>query len=169
MGVRTMSITIEDIFWATPAAELEGDLAISACSSCRICFGEFAYYDGRDKHYCEKCAGTLLDEWRADAEAFASQRCEVTRELPAYDPASEFRCSPDDYRQGARESYTENAYDTCCRHGCTNYDQVRRGFDGDYAKDRLFYVFVRERCDELIREHPMYMRDPDEEDLVEEQ
>jgi hypothetical protein len=129
-----------------------------ACQSCRKEFDEWAYYDWEEHYFCEGCAEALMERWLTEARAYAEANCRITCELPAYDPALEFKCTPQEYEEGDRESYSENAYLCRCRHGCTNYEELIRQLDRDYAEHRVYYTMIRKRIDELLEEHEDYMR-----------
>src|SRR5262249_11396584 len=78
------------------------------CIKCGVPL-EAAYFDFGD-YYCETCVDALAAELNAEAVQFAQEHCKLTKPLPKYDPSCEFRCTPEEYECGQRESYTPNSY-----------------------------------------------------------
>lgn len=151
------SFNATSFFDATPLEAYDECVTCDACGEPIV--DEIVYYDGRECHYHEHCAAALAEQWNADAEEFAKKHCQITRKLPSYDRQSEFRCTPEEYENGERESYTPNAYLSYCRHGCTNYDELIKKLDREYAKDRVFYYAIRDHIKELLESHEDFMRD----------
>ena len=81
---------------------------------------------------------------------FAEECCRITRPLPEYQPELEYRCSPEEYRMGERESYSPNAYLCHCRHNCTNYDELVADLGKDSATDHVRYLTIRDKIHELL-------------------
>jgi hypothetical protein len=118
-------------------------------------------------YYCEACIPAVAAEAEVEARAFAREYCRVTRPLPPYDPAREYRCTPEEYASGNRESYTRSAHACYCRHECTNYDELVRGLDRPSVTDQILYAAIRERIKELLeeaREADLLGDDPPDED-----
>lgn len=139
----------DSCFWPIPVGEIDGDVTCGGCDD--PVTGE-AYYDGEGTYYCESCATDLAEGWTAEATEYAVQNCRITAPVPAYDPQREFRCTPEEYEAGAKESYTPNAHLAHCRHRCTNYEELLRGLDRDRAHDRVRVAAIRERVTELLEE-----------------
>jgi hypothetical protein len=154
----------DDYFDVFPVEELDEGIT---CDSCDMGIAGWAYFDG-DGFYCTSCAEALTREWFGDAQAFAKERCKIIHKLPAYDPACEYRCTPEEYEEGSRESYTPNAYLCRCRHECTNYDELIADLSRDHAEDRVYYEVIRHRIDELLIEHEDFMHEEDEDEEEEE-
>ncbi|QDV66972.1 hypothetical protein Poly24_06620 [Rosistilla carotiformis] len=108
-----------------------------------------------DSWYCDSCLSAALPDWKTEAREFALQQCKITTAIPEFDSLDQHRCTPDDYAMGYRESNTPNAYACRCRHEYTNYDALVAGFPqhGD-GRDRIFYLAIRRRIEELLEEHP---------------
>ncbi len=94
------------------------------CAQCNTILEDAYLVD--DRNYCESCAGVLVHAVVTEAEAHAREACKVTAPLPEYDPELEYKCPHEEYENGAGNSYTENSCRACCRHECTNYDELIR-------------------------------------------
>jgi hypothetical protein len=150
-----------DFFAMIPAEQLDED---ATCQSCRRALDEWVYYDWEEHYFCEPCAEALTERWLKEARAYAEANCRITSKLPSYDSSLEFTCTPQEYEEGDRVSYSENAYLCGCRHGCTNYDDLIRPLDRYYPKDRVYYFAIRERIHELLEANEDYMHEPEDED-----
>jgi hypothetical protein len=123
------------------------------CTECDKLFGEdeeVAYFE--DGYCCQTCAEERTEIAETEAKQFAEENCKITKTLPKYDPTQEFRCSPDDYESGSRESYTRNSHLCYCRHNCTNYDDLIKGLDKCDLEDQIAYEAIRCRIEELLRD-----------------
>ncbi len=101
-------------------------------------------------HLCKSCAVAMAESVAAEAKVYAREHCKITSPLPRFDPSREYRCTPEQYENGDRESYTRNSHACHCRHECTNYDELIRGLDESNPLDRLRYAIVRSQIEELI-------------------
>jgi hypothetical protein len=110
--------------------------------------------------YCSNChdAGEqfLFECVKEESEELLSQ-CKLTKELPVYDTAMEYRCTPDDYGQGYKESYSPSSYLAYCRHSHTNYEELIDGL-GQSGVDAFVYRAVKRRCNELVRQSAKMIR-----------
>jgi hypothetical protein len=132
---------------------LKDEFEIEACTVCGAPFEEFGYMDPADgKCYCADCLDRIVAPIIQDAKQFAEERCAITRPFPAFFADMEYRCTPEDYDSGARESYTENSYRTTLRHDYTNYDDLIKDYCKDSTRGRVFYHAIRERIKFLIEE-----------------
>ena len=148
-----------------PAAEVfEGEDGY--CSWCDALLVQAYFVAGR--HYCEACATELAREEDVEAREYTREHCRVTRPLPPYDPALEYRCTPEEYAGGARESYTPNAHACYCRHNCTNYDELIRGLERYCPLDQIRYEAIRSRIEELLEEAREAALDAELEELLRE-
>jgi hypothetical protein len=138
------------MFFATiPVAEaFEGEDV--HCDECGVKL-EWACY-ARAAYYCERCMAELAKQAETEAREYALEQCRITRPLPQYDPSREYRCTPEEYDAGDRESYTPNAHACYCRHECTNYDELIEGLDQQCELDQIYYLAIRDRIEELIEE-----------------
>lgn len=131
-----------------PVSEIEEDSP--RCAECNdLLEGMAEFFDG--SYLCESCMISLGWRLRTEAEQFATQNCKITRPIPEYDPDLEYRCSPEDYESGARESYTPNAFLAYCRHCHTNYDELLKPLDKHDHKDLFMYKEIRKRIISLLR------------------
>ncbi|MBE7465613.1 MAG: hypothetical protein HS116_19230 [Planctomycetes bacterium] len=135
--------------FATPVSEIEADEVL--CEKCKTKIEEEAYHL-IDAYYCESCVGDLEDDVEIDAVAFAEKNCRIAHPLPKYDASQEFKCTPEEYANGNRESNTPNAYLCRCRHKFTNYDELIRELDRSEPHDRILYVAIHGRVMQLIKE-----------------
>lgn len=126
-----------------------------SCCVCGESIAEVDYSgDWANEPVCDGCHSRLTAEWKPAMADFAERHCEITRPLPEYDPEYEWRCTPKEYSEGFRDSYTENSHRAYCRHQCTNYDQLLR--DNDLHKwdtcieKKSLYLAIRNRIDELV-------------------
>jgi hypothetical protein len=149
-----------------PANELRDGEPVS-CDLCSKQITDLCYLDN-EHTYCEGCTEALVKKLTGEAVAFAQENCVVTREFPKYDPSREFRCTPEQYENGDRESYTPNAYICHCRHTRTNYDDLIAGLDRDSIEDRVYYDAIRNRVDELVRDGIDSVMETDEDEYEEE-
>jgi hypothetical protein len=159
-------------FSAIPVEEVEEMNEMEerlTCDSCNTIIDGDAHDDGSGAYYCENCADSLIEKWTEEAIAFAEKHCRITAKLPAYDPAREFTCTPEEYEHGNREAYTPNAYLCMCRHDCTNYDELIADLSRDDAEDCVYYAVIRFYIDELLKEHEDYMDYAEEEEDKEEE
>lgn len=122
------------------------------CDKCGAQLTEAFAIDDDGGCACEVCAEKLFAELAAEATQFALDNCRITRHLPEYDPSLEFRCMPEEYEFGSRESYSPNAYLAVCRHGCTNYDELLRTRSRTCPIQAEFYHAIRSRIEAMIRE-----------------
>ncbi len=103
---------------------------------------------------CPSCYERMRENEEEAAEKFARENCMITQPFPKCDPALEFRCSPEDYEVGAKESYTPSSYRAKCRHECTNYDKLckdLRGCDEHGIRHLAIHARIRELVEEEIR------------------
>jgi DNA-directed RNA polymerase subunit RPC12/RpoP len=139
----------------TPVAEITEEGEELRCAECNRLFGEEeeAVYWG-DEYRCEDCSEKLVESVEAEVAEFAEQNCKITETLPKYNPAHEFRCTPEEYESGSKESYTHNSHLCYCRHNCTNYDELIKNLDklGDHLEGKIHYEAIRSRVDELLKE-----------------
>jgi hypothetical protein len=147
----------DDCFDVKPTDEIPGhdgdeDRPCWGCHSCGTAFGGFAYFDG-EYYHCEGCAEATAKRWTGEALAFAREHCRVTGEIPEYDAEDEYRCTPEEYEYGQRESHTPNAFLCWCRHNLTNYESLIAKLSRDHARDRVYYAAIRHHIDELITSH----------------
>jgi hypothetical protein len=159
---------LDRFFAMIPVEQLDEDEDV-VCQSCRKELDEWVYYDGEEQHCCELCAGARMERWLKEARAYAEANCRITSRLPSYDLSLEFTCTPREYEEGDRESYSENAYLCRCRHGCTNYDELIGPLDRYYAEDRVYYWVIKERIHELLEAHEDYMLEPENEEKDDEE
>lgn len=135
------------------ADDLSEDGVTLSCAGCGDDITEVAYPDGATNCYrCEDCTDRLIQELTPEAEQHASEHCKVEHLPPPYDPDLEYRCTPEDYEAGARESYTPNAYRCYVRHRCTNYDELIKGLSRENLAEQIKYHYIRQRTDELVEE-----------------
>ena len=127
-----------------PVGELDLD-----CAWCRKRLEEEACYDGDKHHFCEACLETLVQDLDGKATAYAEANVEITGPIPDYDPLLEYRCTPEEYRDGFRESYSPKAYRAFLRHKRSNYDHLIKNL-GKSVFDRIFYLAIRDRVDALL-------------------
>lgn len=134
------------------------------CAECgEHLLGE-ACYDGISRHFCEPCMERLVELAENEAETYAEENCRITKPLPKYDPRFEYKCSPEAYEAGAKQSYTENSHMCHCRHNCTNYHELLKPLDKNIGNvwHRVRYWAIRERIDELLEDAMEEMADKDE-------
>lgn len=122
------------------------------CAECNQHLREEAYYDGVESYYCEHCIDKLIESAKTEARSYAEANCKITKPLPKYDPQYEYRCTPEEYEMGARESYTPNAHMCHCRHNCTNYEELMKPLDRDSVVHQVFYSAIHNRITELLDE-----------------
>ncbi len=134
---------------AIPVSEL-GDQDIF-CHKCQKQLEE-ACFDGFGRYYCEKCMETRIARVEKRAESYAASQCRITAQLPKYDRAFEFRCTPEDYEMGAKESYSPNAYLAHCRHNCTNYEILIERLDPEQIAHKVWYWAIRDRIETLLQD-----------------
>jgi hypothetical protein len=136
-----------------PFVELkENGMSIVNCCVCRVEFTEDVFCDGIDGYYCEDCMDKLIESLETEAMDYAEKHCKITETIPKYYPEHENRCTPEEYEMGYRDSYTPNAHLCCCRHNCTNYDELIRNLSRDEIPDKVYYTVIRNKIDELIEE-----------------
>jgi hypothetical protein len=149
---------------AIPVADIS-EKGVVRCAKCRRREREEVYYDGAGKYYCDGCIDDVIDKAKVEAIAYAEEHCKITSRLPEYDSIHEFRCSPEDYEMGYRESYTPNAYMCHCRHQCTNYDELIDPLDTDTIEGEVYYKAIKARITELLEpevEKRLYEDDEDD-------
>jgi len=132
---------------------VEAILEVGGSNECKYCeseFEDFGIYDGVDSHFCESCAIMLCQEYFDDAIVSAEEECRITKDLPKFDPTYQWACTREEYEFGFRESNTENAYRTICRHQYTNYDELISGLDRDSMYDQAKYHAIRSTVEKLI-------------------
>lgn len=134
----------------TPVDEIDGDDV--SCAECGANLADEAYFDGDGAYYCEPCMDKFVKEVTWEAKEFAEENCRITEPLPRYDPENEYRCTPEEYQMGARESYTPNSHMSHCRHNCTNYDELIAALDRDSVRDRIYYTAINVKITELLQE-----------------
>ncbi len=135
----------------TPVEAIEEIVGPSPrCDKCKDELEEFGVCDGVDMYLCDSCAQGIYRETLDKANLFAAHECKITCDLPTFDPNDAWACTREEYARGDRESNTENAHRTRCRHCYTNYDDLIRGLDRDSLYDRAKYDAIRDRIDELI-------------------
>ena len=137
--------------WGVAVEELDGEEII--CLICEIQITAEAFWvDEFDGSLCEDCVNEYVQDLETDAKAFAKENCRITRELPQYDDENEYRCTPEEYKMGNRESNTPNAYFARCRHECTNYDELIDGLKKESAAtdDHVKYEAIRARIDRIL-------------------
>lgn len=121
-----------------------------SCAECGEHVAHEAYLDGVGAYFCESCMNQFIREVEGEAVAYAEGHCKITLPLPRYDPTREYRCTPDEYAVGLRESYTTNAHMCSCRHNCTNYDELIKSLDRDSVRDKIYYMAIRARITDLL-------------------
>lgn len=139
-----------DFFLPTPVDEMYEDGV--SCVECGKHLPQEAFWDGEGAFYCEPCWRPLVEEIEKEAKAYAKEHCKVTRQPPEYDPDLEYRCPPEEYTLGSRESYTPNAFMACCRHHYTNYDELIKPLERDSVRDRIYYRAIRDRITDLLED-----------------
>lgn len=122
------------------------------CRHCQRTIEEWAYFEDGIGFSCEACAEALAERVVPEAERFAKEHCKVTFRPQPYNPAYEFRPTPEEYDAGNKEAYTPNSYETMCRHACTNYDELIQNLSKDRIEDRVYYWAVRVRINELVED-----------------
>lgn len=140
--------------------EIEETFGTSAlCSQCGAALESVGYFDDSDHHadsikfFCEKCAQQAVDALVAEAEVFARTNCKITSELPPFYCDLEFRCTPEEYENGNRESYTENSHFCGCRHNCTNYEELISEHSDEWSmRGRAYYMVIHQVINNLIDE-----------------
>jgi hypothetical protein len=148
--------------WTPTPVEDEDGLP---CAKCGQVLREEAYYDDGDGvHYCETCVKELIESLKGEAIAYAKEHCKITDPLEKYDSQYEYRCTPEDYAHGARESYTENAHMCHCRHNCTNYDELIKDLGRDSIAGRVYYTAIHARIMEMLEEAIDSLPDEEEDD-----
>lgn len=121
------------------------------CVECKCVLTDFAYLDDDTANvYCESCLETLVESLKDEARVFAKKNCRFTRELPTFYLDHEYRCTPEEYAEGMRESYTENSYRCHCRHCCTNYEELIVDYSKCGVRNRVFYAAIRSTIDKMI-------------------
>lgn len=110
------------------------------------------YLDGDAGWVCEACVSELTPQLIQEAEAYAREHCRITRPPHKFDPEFECRCTPKEYDDGDRMSYTENSVWTTNRHECTNYDQLLEelNLERDSIAGQVYYRAIRRRIREII-------------------
>jgi hypothetical protein len=151
-----------DIFDTVPVEAME-DLGVDPC--CQKCNARLMYYgnydNGDGSYYCDACATAFIKEWEDKAWDYAVEACKITEPLPEYDHSCEYRCTPEEYEAGDRESHSPGSYAAFCRHNCTNYDDLIKPLSRYSAEDRVMYAAIRERTMEMLESHPDFMREPE--------
>lgn len=150
-----------------PVAEIIKEGEELHCAECKRIFGEDEEaVNWGDGLRCEACSKELAEIVEAEAVDFAMKNCKITKALPKYNPLHEFRCTPEEYDAGSKESYTRNSHLCGCRHSCTNYDELIKDLheSDDSLEDRILYLAIRVRVDGLLREQ--IEDDGDEDDEV---
>lgn len=142
---------------AATSPEAVEEIGVVACSECGEPFDSdsgYVYYDGDHSYYCEICACSVAARYAEEAEAYAEEHCKITGPLPEYDPDEEYKCSPEEYEQGLKDSYSPNAYLALCRHRYSNYEALIKPLDkaSRTAKGRLAYQAIRKRIMDLLLE-----------------
>ncbi len=137
-----------DFASSVPVVELDEE---PACEKCRTRISGEAYPDD-DGWYCESCMRERVFTFEAEARTYAEEHCRITKPLPWYNPLDEYRCTPEEYEMGDRESCTPNAHACHCRHNCTNYDELIKPLDRGSVRDQVFYSAIRDRIEELLEE-----------------
>lgn len=121
------------------------------CGECsQIIVSDYCYTN--DQHFCEECAPAIASRLYAEAAAFAFENCEVAERLPLYDESKRDAPTPEEYADGYREAYTENAFRCMYRHRYSNYDELIRNLDKFDFADRIRYQAIRDRIEELIEQ-----------------
>ncbi len=136
-------------WYPIPVGELDEEGV--ACAECGARLEDEAFPVDAD-YYCAECIEELIKDLEEKAIKGAEEKCKITGPLPKYDPKKEFRCTPEDYESGMRESYTPNSYMALCRHKYTNYDELIKNLDRDSLSDEIWYFAVRQRIEELLAE-----------------
>lgn len=151
----------------TPVNEITKEGEQLRCAECDRVFAEdeLAVYWG-DCQRCEACSEELVKTVEAEAAEFACQHCKITQALPKYNPSQEFRCTPDEYEVGSKESYTRNSHLCYCRHNCTNYEELIKDLHklDDSLENKILYEAIRARIDELLEKQIEQDGDEFEED-----
>lgn len=128
--------------------EMYGDDA-PGCCCCEIKIDKDCHFI--DPFYaCERCFRELDRDAESQWREYARKNCKITEDLPEWDATTQWSITPEDYESGARESNTENAYRTTCRHEFTNYDELISSLDRFNPLDSIQYSAIRGRIDELI-------------------
>lgn len=154
----------------TPVAEITGEGEELHCAECNRVFGEDEEAVFWEPEYrCEGCSEELAEIIKAEASEFAKANFKITTPLPRYNPAREFRCTPEEYELGLRESYSRNSHLCHCRHKCTNYDGLIENLSkhSHSIKQQIFYEAIRSRADELLAERIEEDGDDFDDELVE--
>lgn len=152
-----------------PVAEITEEGEEIHCAECNSVFSpdEDAVFWGSE-YRCVGCSEELVKIVEAEAAEFARENCKITKPLPKYNPAYEFRCTPEEYESGLKESYSRNSHVCHCRHNCTNYDELIKDHskNSELIEDGIFYLAIRSRIDELLSEQIEEDGDDDEFDEV---
>jgi hypothetical protein len=122
------------------------------CAECGLRQEGEAWCDGEGGHYCQDCIADLIEEAKTEARRFAEENCAITPPLARYYPEYENRCTPEEYEAGDRDSYTMNSHICWCRHNLSNYDDLIKDLSRQAVIDQVFYLAIRERTNELIKE-----------------
>ncbi|HQX50739.1 MAG TPA: hypothetical protein PLY87_02345 [Planctomycetaceae bacterium] len=148
---------LTDDFWermqygsVTPVDAILEFIGDAICMECKDEMIEWGVFDGVERYLCESCAETICCELIPTAKDAAMNSLEFTCELPTFDPAKAWACTSKEYEMGSRESYTENAFRTHCRHQCTNYDELIADLDRDNMYDQVSYQAIRCHVDRMI-------------------
>jgi len=148
-NIKENTMTVDFTLSPTPVSEIEADDV--KCASCKKHLLVEAYYC-KDEYYCEACLTSLVECENEEATIYAEEHCKITEPLTSFDSDYEFRCTPEEYALGMRESYTANSHLACLRHNCTNYDELIEPLDRENPIQNASYLAIRLRTDELIRE-----------------
>lgn len=122
---------------------------VPRCAGCKGVIEDRVCFDG-EGYFCEPCMEAEAERIIPGAEAYAAENCVVTSRLEKYDRSLEYRCTPEEYESGMKESYSPNSYRAHFRHDCTSYDRLIKALDRDSLAGRIYYLAIRERVDSLF-------------------
>lgn len=132
------------------------------CGKSGVIDDEPVYEDLDGRKLCLDCAEDSAAAMRYECEEFAREHVRLTGRPHRYLEEYWYAPSRDEYQDGDREAYTENAVAAHNRHSCTNYDELISGLDRGDPWDRALYDAIRVRVEEVIDECLASERENDE-------
>jgi hypothetical protein len=144
MSFQASSVYVDDILAETEDEELR-------CGLCATTIQDEAYM-GDDEWLCLSCVKAKIERITKEAIAFAAENCRVTGKLPKYETELEWKCTPEEYDAGFKESYSPNSYEAFCRHHCTNYDELIKDLDRYALTDQIYYSMIMNRIVKLLQD-----------------
>ena len=141
------------LIWSETVDDFGEEVIICCQCHCEL-RGNDRAFPVSEGEVCETCSPKYEASLTQKAERFALENCKILLPLPEYDDENEYRCTPEEYDAGIRDSNTPNAYFTMCRHEYTNYDELIRPYpkNSDDLTDIMYYDAIQTQIYRLLIE-----------------